>query len=255
MTWANPSEGLSIVIPTFNERENIRELLTELRSLEPRLERPLEVVVVDDNSPDGTAVVAEQLGRQLAMDLRVLTRNGRRSLGSAIADGLRMCRWDLVCVMDADLSHPATLVPRLIDSLDGVDGVIASRYAPAGGIESWPLTRRLVSVVATVMARIFLQINYRDPLSGFFLVRRSFLRGVSITGDGNKPLLEILVSSRPIVKEVPYRFRDRQNGESKLDGHGIVDFARLVVRLRATAAKDTSGVSQSGAHRTLNREL
>src|SRR5256885_4829860 len=120
MTWPNPSEGLSIVIPTFNERENVDDLLGELRSLQTCIKRPLEIVLVDDNSPDGTAVLAERLGRQLTMDLRVLTRNGRRSLGGAIADGLRMCRWDLVCVMDrseehtSELQSPCNLVCRLL---------------------------------------------------------------------------------------------------------------------------------------------
>ena len=254
MTWPDPSEGLSIVIPTFNESENIEELLGDLRSLQPRLERPLEVVLVDDNSPDGTAVLAERLGRQFAMELRVLTRNGRRSLGGAIADGLRMCRWDLVCVMDADLSHPVTLVPNLVESLDGVDGVVASRYAAGGGIESWPLTRRLVSLVATAIARLSLHVPEHDPLSGFFLIRRSFLDGLNITGDGNKPLLEILVSRRPIVKEIPYRFRNRKNGESKLDGQSILDFSRLVVRLRTIPSAKAQEVASSGVHRSVDRE-
>jgi dolichol-phosphate mannosyltransferase len=244
MTWPDPPEGLSIVIPTFNERDNIDDLLRELRLVQSRLERPLEVVLVDDNSPDGTAVLAERLGKRLTMDLRVLTRNGRRSLGGAIADGLRMCRWDLVCVMDADLSHPVPLVPSLVDSLDGVDGVVASRYVLGGGIESWPLNRRVVSLVATAMARIFLGVPYRDPLSGFFLVRRSLLHGIEITGDGNKPLLEILVALRPIMKEVPYRFRNRRNGESKLDGQSILDFVRLVVRLRRTAGAEARPVPE-----------
>src|SRR5256885_12103362 len=232
MTWPNPSEGLSIVIPTFNERDNIDDLLHELQSVQTRLGRPLEIVLVDDNSPDGTAVLAERLGRQLTMDLRVLTRNGRRSLGGAIADGLRMCRWDLVCVMDADLSHPVALVPSLVDSLDGVDGVVASRYALGGGIESWPLNRRLVSLVATAIARTFLDVKHRDPLSGFFLMRRSFLQGASITGDGNKPLLEVLVSLQQIMKEIPFRFRARRTEESKLTVQTILAFGRLATRLR-----------------------
>ena len=233
MTWPDHSEGLSIVIPTYNERENIAELLTELRSLQPWLARPLEVVLVDDNSPDGTASEARRLSEDLELDLRVLTRNGRRSLGSSIADGLRLCRWDLVCVMDADLSHPATLVPSLVDALDGVDGVVASRYAAGGRIISWPLWRRVVSLVATGLARSLLNVRYHDPLSGFFLIRRSFLQGTQITGDGNKPLLEILVSAGARVKEVPYEFRNRKNGESKLDGQSILDFTRLLGRLRA----------------------
>ena len=249
MTRANPAEGLSIVIPTFNERENIAGLLTELRSLQPRLVRPLEVVIVDDNSPDETAALAERLGRDLAMDVRVLTRNGRRSLGTAIADGLKMCRWELVCVMDADRSHPASLVPDLLDALDGVDGVVASRYTDGGRIESWPLGRRVISLVATGIARTWLRVQYADPLSGFFLIRRSFLENIQVTGDGNKPLLEILVLARPVMKELPYEFRNRRNGESKLDAQGIVDFVRLSVRLRAIAVGGPAAVASLGRGR------
>ncbi|TMB77583.1 MAG: polyprenol monophosphomannose synthase [Chloroflexi bacterium] len=248
------SDGLSIVIPTFNEAENVAKLLFELGSLQPLLQRPLEVVLVDDNSPDSTGSIADALGRELGLDLRVLTRNGRRSLGGAIADGLRLCRWDLVCVMDADLSHPARLVPLLVESLDGVDGVVASRYAPGGSIESWPVFRRMVSLTATALARSLLHIRYRDPLSGFFLVRRSCLQGGRITGEGNKPLLEILVSSRPVVKEVPYRFRNRQNGESKLDAQSILDFLHLVVRLRSGLTAQSRMRPESRGEGTANRD-
>jgi dolichol-phosphate mannosyltransferase len=245
---------MSIVIPTYNERDNVPELLSEIRALQAGLICPLELVLVDDNSPDGTAAAAEELGKGLGMNLRILTRNGRRSLGSAIADGLRLCRWDLVCVMDADLSHPASLVPALLNALDGVDGVIASRYAVGGRIASWPLRRRLVSLVATGLARRLLRLPYRDPLSGFFLVRRSSLKGVAISGDGNKPLLEILVTSRPVVKEIPYEFRNRKNGESKLDGQSIVDFTRLLGRLRAIAARRWSSESPARGRQPADRD-
>jgi dolichol-phosphate mannosyltransferase len=242
---------MSILIPTYNERENIPELFSEIRALQTGLMRPLELVLVDDNSPDGTAEAAEQLGRGLEMNLRILTRNGRRSLGSAISDGLQLCRWDLVCVMDADLSHPASLVPALLEALDGVDGVIASRYAGGGRIASWPMSRRLVSLVATGLARGLLRLPQRDPLSGFFLVRRSALDDIEISGDGNKPLLEILVRAGPVVKEIPYEFRNRKNGESKLDGQSIVEFTRLLGRLRVVARRGKSGrIPARGRHPT-----
>lgn len=254
MTWIPSAEGLSIVIPTYNERDNIPELLSEIRALQKGLMRPLELVIVDDNSPDGTAAVAEQLGKVLDMNLRILTRNGRRSLGSAIADGLRVCRWDLVCVMDADLSHPASLVPALIETLDGVDAVIASRYAEGGRIASWPLSRRLVSLVATELARRLLRLPHHDPLSGFFLVRRSSLEGIEISGEGNKPLLEILASAGPVVKEIPYEFRNRKNGESKLDGQNIVDFIRLLGRLRVVSARRSARGSQTEGRHPSDRD-
>lgn len=234
--WQDPSEGLSIVIPTFNERDNIVELVTRLRFLSTRLDRPLEVVLVDDSSPDGTAELAERLSMQLGMDLHVLAREGERSLGGAIAAGLRMCRWNLVCVMDADLSHPVDLIPSLVDALGGVDTVVASRYVSGGMIDSWPFVRRMASAVATVMARICLRVDCRDPLSGFFLIRRSLLRDATVTGEGNKPLLEILVSAKPAIREVPYQFHNRRNGKSKLDSMRVIDFVRLIARLRPAAS-------------------
>src|SRR5438309_8232455 len=113
------SEGLSIVIPTYNERENIEQLLAEIGLVAPQLKRPSEVVLVDDRSPDGTAELASQLGRDRGLDIRVVTPNGPRSLGGAIARGLDACRWGPVCVMAVDLSPPPTLLPPLIDYLRG----------------------------------------------------------------------------------------------------------------------------------------
>jgi len=225
------SEGLSIVIPTYNERENIEQLLAEIASVSVQLNRPSEVVLVDDRSPDGTAELASGFGRAIGLDIRVVTPDGPRSIGGAIARGLEVCRWDLVCVMDADLSHPPGLIPSLIASLDGADGVVASRYVPGADIESWPARRHLMSFGATLIARVGLRVPCRDPLSGFFVFRRSFLRSVRIRGDGNKPLLEILVQARPIVIEIPYVFRNRRNGESKLTARNIGEFLGLVVRL------------------------
>src|SRR5437879_6346995 len=235
MAWPDFSEGLSIVIPTYNERDNIEQLLAEIASVSVQLNRPSEVVLVDDRSPDGTAELASGFGRAIGLDIRVVTPDGPRSIGGAIACGLEVCRWDLVCVMDADLSHPPGLIPSLIASLDGADGVVASRYVPGADIESWPARRHLMSFGATLIARIGLRVPCRDPLSGFFVFRRSFLRSVRIRGDGNKPLLEILVQARPIVIDIPYAFRTRKNGESKLTGRSIVEFLRLLLRLWSTS--------------------
>src|SRR6266581_602649 len=188
MAWPEFSEGLSIVIPTYNERENIEQLLAEIASVAPQLRRPSEVVLVDDRSPDGTAQLASELGQNKGLDVRVVT-------------------------------------------LNGANCVVASRYVPGADIESWPVRRHLISLGATLIARIGLRVRCRDPLSGFFVFRRSFLRSVRIRGDGNKPLLEILVQAQPIVSEVPYIFRNRRNGESKLKARSIGEFLGLVVRL------------------------
>lgn len=231
MTRPDHSEGLSIVIPTYNERENIGELLTDLEAVGPELARPYEIVLVDDRSPDGTGDLAARIGREKGMDIRIVTRLGPRGLGSAIARGVEACRWDIVCVMDADLSHPPSLLPSLLAALDGADGVVASRYVMGARIESWPLRRYFLSFAATVIARFLLGVSCKDPLSGFFLFRRSLLESVRITGVGNKPLLEVLVGMRPVVFEVPYRFRNRKNGKSKLNARSIVEFLELILRL------------------------
>src|SRR5436853_2667207 len=136
------SEGLSIVRPTYNEWENIEQLFDEIGLVAPQLKRPSEVVLVDDRSPDGTAELASQLGRDRGLDIRVVTPNGPRSLGGAIARGLDACRWDLVCVMDADLSHPPSLIPTLVASLDGAEGVVASRYVPHADMNDAAVGRR-----------------------------------------------------------------------------------------------------------------
>src|SRR5437899_2648983 len=162
MIWPNASEGLSIVIPTYNERENIPQLLSELAAVLTRLDRPSEIVLVDDRSPDGTADLADRLGRDKRIAVRVVTPDGPRSMGGAVARGLGACRWDLVCVMDADLSHPPGLIPSLLKSLDGADGVVASRYIPGANIESWPARRHVISFVATMIARFGLGVPCRD---------------------------------------------------------------------------------------------
>src|SRR2546426_10173244 len=152
MARPDSSEGLSIIIPTYNERENIEQLLAELASVAPRLNGPAEVVLVDDRSPDGTAELAGELGRGKGLNVRVVTRNGPRSLGGAIAHGLDVCRTDLVCVMDAGLSHPPGLIPSLIQSLDGADGVGASRDVAGAGIPAWPVPRHLFSFRPALLA-------------------------------------------------------------------------------------------------------
>src|SRR5437870_12780432 len=128
MAWPDSSEGLSIIIPTYNERENIEQLLAELASVAPRLNGPAEVVLVDDRSPDGTAELAGELGRGKGLNVRVVTRNGPRRLGGGLAYGFDVCRRVWVCVMDVDLSRSPVLIPVLVESVDCADGVVASRY-------------------------------------------------------------------------------------------------------------------------------
>ena len=171
-------------------------------------------------------------------------------MGAAIVEGLGASTTDLVGVMDADLSHPPALLPLTGERLNGVDGVIASRYAREGGIADWPARRRLISLVARALARRVIRTPSSDPLSGFFLFRRSSLRGTPLTGHGNKPLFEILARTRLTVYEVPYVFRDRRSGRSKLDLRGILAFMRLTLflwRTRATAEPGVRGAPEGNA--------
>lgn len=240
MASARDDGRLSIVIPTYRERENADRLLRRLASVRGDLPKDLEILVMDDDSSDGTSEAFTEVAVREDLPLRVVTRTGPRSLGKAIVEGLSQCRGDLVCVMDADLSHPPETVPLLLDALDGADGVVASRYARGGQIVSWPLHRRWISRAATALAKAWTRSECTDPVSGFFLFRRSALAGLRLSGVGNKPLLEILAAKAFFVHEVPYRFRDREHGRSKLGVEGVAAFARLLLHLGAESIRGTS---------------
>lgn len=220
---------VSIVVPTFDESENIEALLRGFKTLVDTLGQTVEFLIIDDQSPDGTAELAERTAEGLELPVRVLVRRSSRSMGRAVVAGLEAATGDIVCVMDADLSHPASLIPKMLDHLNGFDGVVASRYIDGGAIVGWPLRRRAISLVATRLARKIVGTGCSDPLSGFFLFRRSCLDLERISGRGHKPLLEILADGRLTVVEVPYEFRDRHKGKSKLGLQGIVSFLALIL--------------------------
>ncbi|MDR7590522.1 MAG: polyprenol monophosphomannose synthase, partial [Armatimonadota bacterium] len=207
------SVEVSVVVPTYNERETLSELVGRLHQA---LGSGYEVVVVDDSSPDGTAELARELGRQYPV--RVLQRPGKLGLGSAVLEGARAASGRWVVVMDADLSHPPEVVPELVDALrSGAELAVGSRYVPGGGVRDWPWRRRLMSRVAVALARLWLRERVSDPVSGFFAARRELLLDPSLEGIGYKILLEVLVRNRGrSVVEVAYVFTDRRGGRSKL---------------------------------------
>jgi dolichol-phosphate mannosyltransferase len=212
---------LSVIVPTYNERENIKTLLSRLSRVLEGAGTKTEVIIVDDDSPDRTWDAAQ--GFRMP-GLRVLRRVGSRGLSSAILEGLREARGDFVCVMDADLSHPPEAIPDMLARARDADIVVASRYVPGGDVAGWTLSRRLISWVAGLMARPL--VNLRDPMSGFFVVRGSLIRGLRFRPRGFKILLDFVVRSgtRRVV-EVPYTFRDRKLGNSKLGSGAIVGYA------------------------------
>jgi len=233
---AGTSPQLTMVIPTLREAQTIRTLLERVRgSLDP-LGIPFEVLVVDDDSRDGTdsivAAIAERDPR-----VRWLLRKGERGLSGAIAYGWRHSRAEILGVIDADLQHPPELLADLWKAIQtGADMAVASRYAFSGEIENWSYFRKLLSRLAISPAMPLLKpaVRVHDPMSGFFLVRRRCIEALTLQPQGFKILLEILVRGNVrSVREVPFAFGTRQGGASKASLKVGVDYLRLLAKLWA----------------------
>ncbi len=177
---------------------------------------------MDDGSPDGTADVAASLAPRIPV--RVLRRARKSGLASAVLAGFAEARGDLLVVMDADLSHPPELVPVLVDAVEeGADLAVGSRYVPGGGIQDWPLRRRVVSRVAGILGNALVPVH--DATSGFFAMRRHVVDGVRLNPIGFKIGFEVMARGRHgRVREVPYVFRDRRFGSSKFGQREIVQY-------------------------------
>ncbi len=223
---------VSVIIPTYNEAENILQAID--RCLDALADHPSEIIVVDDDSPDGTWRLVER--RYDATDhVRVLRREGARGLATAVAYGFAHATADCCAVIDADLQHPPELLPVLVDTVaNDVDIAIASRYVSRGGVAVWPWHRRVVSYGATVLARLCIPSarGVADPLSGYFVVRRDLLREATLSPTGYKILLELLTRCDGAqVREVPYVFVDRRNGDSKLSSREYLEYLLHLAKL------------------------
>src|ERR1700722_2510301 len=223
---------LSIVVPTFNERDNIAELIGRLVLCLG--ERSWEVVFVDDDSPDGTSEVVRQ---HAAADSRVrcLQRIGRRGLSSACVEGMLATAGPYLAVIDADLQHDEQLLPQMLDTLkqSDTDIVIGSRYAPGGDVGDWDARRARMSRFAVRLSRLVVPRELTDPMSGFFMMRRSVLDGSvrKLSAIGFKILADVFASyAEPLrFKELAYRFKVRRAGTSKLDSVTAWDYAMLLL--------------------------
>ena len=223
---------LALVVPTYNERDRLPELVRAIFATYDRAGIEGELVIVDDNSPDGTGEVADELAR--SYPVRVVHRAGKLGLGTAVIEGFNAADAEFVGVIDADLSHPPDLVPRMLAALrdDGADLVIGSRYVPGGGTRNWEMSRVLMSRFACVLARGLTPV--RDATSGFFLMRRDRARDVTISAGGFKICLELLIRSEPrLVIEVPYVFTGRTAGESKMNWQEAMGYLRQLRDLYA----------------------
>ncbi len=231
---------ISIIVPTYNERENIEELVKRIDASLRKEGLKYEIIIVDDNSPDGTADVAESLSSKYP--IKVVRRPGKLGLSSAVLDGFKVAEGDLVVVMDADLQHPPEVIPKLVrTAANGCDIVIASRYVKGGSVGEWSVLRKLISKGATLIARILLpqSRNVKDPMSGFFLFKREVLEGSEgLDPKGFKILLEILVKGRyRSVCEVPFKFGQRFKGQSKLGMKEVINYVIHVLTLSPSYLK------------------
>ena len=206
---------ISIIIPTYNEAENIGVIIPRIFTVlkESRIEG--EVIIVDDNSPDGTGQRARELSSNYPV--RVEVRTGERGLASAVMHGFAVANGEICVVMDADLSHPVDRIPAMVRPIQegAVDATVGSRYISGGGCEGWPLIRRIISRGAGFLAAGLTKLS--DPTSGFMAVRKSVLNGVELNPVGWKIVLEVITRTNCRFAEVPIVFLDRLHGESKLD--------------------------------------
>lgn len=224
--------AVSIIVPTYREAPNIRTLIERIFTAVARAGSDAELILVDDNSQDGTEAIVEELRADYSV--RLIVRKDDRGLSSAVVCGFRDAKYDRLVVLDADLQHPPEMIPALLKHLDeeDCDFVIGTRYGADGAIaEHWPLRRRLGSRFATLLARPLVPLS--DPLSGFFaLHRETWLRAEALDPIGYKIGLELYVKCRcKHPAEVPIRFEARTAGESKLTFREQVRYMRHLGRL------------------------
>lgn len=221
----------SIVVPTYNEAGGIERLIEALDAVFKANGLDGEIVVVDDNSPDGTGAIVDRLSARYPV--RCLHRPGKLGLSSGVIEGWKFARpdSDALGAMDADFSHDPKVVVQMVRALEnGYDLAIGSRYVPGGGIENWPARRKITSLVAIALAKPLTRI--RDITSGFFLVRRSAVEGVELDPIGFKIGLEVIAKARyKKAIEVPYVFTDRVAGSSKLNGNEVLNYLRQLGRI------------------------
>ncbi len=234
----------SIVVPTYNEARGIERLITTLQDVFRSNNLDGEIIIVDDNSPDGTGDIVERLGQTPLV--RCLHRPRKLGLSSGVIDGWNFARTDSVALgaMDADFSHDANIIPKMVAALDcgGYGLAIGSRYVRGGGIKNWPLKRKITSLVAIGLAKPLTPV--RDITSGYLLVKRSALAGVQLDPIGFKIGLEVIAKANyGSVLEVPYVFTDRVAGESKLNQKEVLNYLKQLGKIYSTKLKSKAGRS------------
>jgi dolichol-phosphate mannosyltransferase len=226
--------NLSVIIPVFNEKDNLPEVVNKIENTLGHLN--FELIIVDDNSPDGTAAIARNLNA-IYGNIKTLKRPSKLGLSSAVIDGFKISDSgsQILAVMDADMQHPPELLAKMYKKIiSGNDLVIASRYINGGGTNDWRLYRKVISRTATACTHLVLPKtrNAKDILSGFFMVKKKVIAEIHLDPIGYKILLEILMKGNyGKTCELPYVFETRKNGKSNLDLKEILKFAVHISRL------------------------
>ncbi|HLC56216.1 MAG TPA: glycosyltransferase family 2 protein [Candidatus Nanoarchaeia archaeon] len=220
---------LSLVIPTYNEKENIEKIVK--RILEEFKENKInaEIIIVDDNSPDGTGKILKSL-KEKHKNIKVINRKEKTGLSSAVLEGWKISDGEVLGVIDADLSHPPGKIKELFWAIESgeADFTVGSRYVKGGKIEGWNLKRKLMSKIATLLSRVYTKV--KDPMTGFFMIKREVIKNVDLNPKGFKILLEIIIKGKyNKVKEIPITFINRVEGESKAGVKEIICYLQNLV--------------------------
>ncbi|KUL00694.1 MAG: Glycosyltransferase [Methanoculleus marisnigri] len=228
---------LTVIVPTFNEEENIAAIVEAVNGVFLQSGIRGEVLVVDDSSKDRTIEIVQEIAGKNS-NVRLIVRKEDHGLSQSVVEGFGAARSGILQVIDADFSHPPELIPRFYEAIrGGADIAIGSRYMKGGDIEDWPLKRRVISLGATAFGRILFP-EITDPVSGFFALRREVVAGAPLTPRGYKILMEVLGKGRwHSFVEIPFVFKDREEGESKLRPDTILDYLRQcadIIRFSAT---------------------
>jgi dolichol-phosphate mannosyltransferase len=263
---------LSIIIPTYNEAGNILKLIDAIRNHLPS-NISTEIIIVDDNSPDGTGILVERHIKMITNEIsdntktsnhenisgkciiKVIHRQRSYRLIPAILDGVRHSSGQNILIMNADFSHPPEIIPRIINELNQDPNcvVVASRYIKGGSIVGWPFKRLMLNIGAIRIARHSLKLrNIKDPISDFFALPSHSLKDIEFDTQGFKMLLEILVKDKNLrVREIPYTFNEREFGKSKIDSRVIVDYTKAIWQLYRYGRNSSKAIQNKQEQRRL----
>ncbi len=218
---------ISIILPALNEGENLKKLIPKISKVLKK--EKFEIIIIDDNSTDGTYKIVKKMEKDY--NIKYILRTKEKGLSSAVIEGFKNAKGNILVVMDSDLSHPPEVIPELISKTKkNSDIVVASRYIEGGGVVKWPLPRKFISVFATFLAKPLVKV--KDPLAGFFCLKRKVIENAVLNPIGFKILLEILVKgNHKKVSEIPYMFQKRYAGKSKADVHIYLQYNLHLLKL------------------------